>query len=120
MLCRGSERRDRLPLGRWSIRTAAGACDLSRASASGRHCYHRRRGVRTRGKAATASIPIVFVAGTDPVAIGLVTNLNRPGGNITGISALLSEQMAKRLGLLKELVPKAPLIGVLVNPSYSD
>jgi putative ABC transport system substrate-binding protein len=70
-------------------------------------------------KAATATIPIVFIAGTDPVAIGLVTNLNRPGGNITGISALLSEQMAKRLGLLQELVPKAPLIGVLVNPSYS-
>ena len=70
-------------------------------------------------KAATATIPIVFIAGTDPVAIGLVTNLNRPGGNITGISALLSEQMAKRLGLLQELVPKASLIGVLVNPSYS-
>jgi putative tryptophan/tyrosine transport system substrate-binding protein len=70
-------------------------------------------------KAATATIPIVFVAGTDPVAIGLVTNLNRPGGNITGASGLLSEQMAKRLGLLQELVPKAPLIGVLANPSYS-
>jgi putative tryptophan/tyrosine transport system substrate-binding protein len=70
-------------------------------------------------KAATATIPIVFVSGTDPVAIGLVTSLNRPGGNITGSSGLLSEQMAKRLGLLQELVPKAPLIGVLVNPSYS-
>src|SRR5499433_124578 len=70
-------------------------------------------------KAATATIPIVFASGTDPVAIGLVTNLHRPGGNITGISGLLSEQMAKRLGLLQELVPKAPLIGVLVNPSYS-
>jgi ABC-type uncharacterized transport system substrate-binding protein len=70
-------------------------------------------------KAATATIPIVFVSGTDPVAIGLVTSLNRPGGNITGVSGLLSEQMAKRLGLLQELVPKASLIGVLVNPSYS-
>src|SRR5262245_39887532 len=70
-------------------------------------------------KAATATIPIVFVSGTDPVAIGLVTNLNRPAGNITGASGLLSEQMAKRLGLLQELVPKAPLIGVLANPSYS-
>jgi putative tryptophan/tyrosine transport system substrate-binding protein len=70
-------------------------------------------------KAATATIPIVFVSGTDPVAIGLVTSLNRPGGNVTGSSALVSEQMAKRLGLLQELVPKAPLIGVLVNPSYS-
>src|SRR5262249_22212233 len=69
--------------------------------------------------AATATIPIIFASGTDPVAVGLVTNLTRPGGNITGISGLLSEQMAKRLGLLQELVPKAPLIGVLVNPSYS-
>jgi putative tryptophan/tyrosine transport system substrate-binding protein len=70
-------------------------------------------------KAATATIPIVFIAGSDPVAVGLVTSLNRPGGNLTGISSLLSEQMAKRLGLLKELVPNAPLIGVLVNPTYS-
>jgi putative tryptophan/tyrosine transport system substrate-binding protein len=70
-------------------------------------------------KAATATIPIVFVAGTDPVAIGLVTSLNRPGGNITGHSVMFSEQTAKRLGLLQELVPKASLIGVLVNPSYS-
>src|SRR5262245_32375840 len=70
-------------------------------------------------KAATATIPIVFNSGTDPVAIGLVTNLNRPGGNITGISGLLSEQMAKRLALLQELVPNAPLIGVLLNPYYS-
>jgi putative tryptophan/tyrosine transport system substrate-binding protein len=70
-------------------------------------------------KAATATIPIVFVSGTDPVAIGLVTSLNRPGGNITGVSGLLSEQMAKRLGLLQELVPNTSLIGVLVNPSYS-
>ena len=70
-------------------------------------------------KAATATIPIVFIAGSDPVAIGLVTSLNRPGGNLTGISSLLSEQMAKRVGLLQELVPNAPLIGVLVNPTYS-
>ena len=70
-------------------------------------------------KAATATIPIVFTVASDPVAIGLVTSLNRPGGNITGTSGLLSEQTGKRLGLLQELVPKAPLIGVLVNPSNS-
>src|SRR5262245_24897576 len=70
-------------------------------------------------KAATAAIPIVFTAGTDPVGIGLVTSLNRPGGNITGASAMLSENVAKRLGLLRELVPRATLISALVNPDYS-
>jgi putative ABC transport system substrate-binding protein len=67
-------------------------------------------------KPATATIPIVFVVGTDAVALGLVSSLNRPGGNITGVSAMLSETMAKRLSLVQELVPNAALIGVLVNP----
>src|SRR5262249_27380040 len=71
------------------------------------------------GQDATATIPIVFIVGTDPVGIGLVTSLNRPGGNITGVNVMFSELSAKRLGLLQELVPKAGLIGVLVNPFYS-
>jgi putative ABC transport system substrate-binding protein len=69
-------------------------------------------------KAATSSIPIIFVSGGDPIEFGLVESLNKPGGNLTGVSFLLGALEAKRLALLHELLPKATLIGALVNPTF--
>ena len=71
-------------------------------------------------KAATNKIPIVFVIDGDPVSIGLVDSINRPGGNVTGLSLMSSTLEAKRLELLSELMPKGTKIAILVNPDYPD
>jgi putative ABC transport system substrate-binding protein len=69
-------------------------------------------------KAGTATIPIVFATGGDPVALGLVASLNRPGANVTGSAALVSDVAQKRLQLLRELMPNAALFAVLADPAF--
>jgi ABC-type uncharacterized transport system substrate-binding protein len=67
-------------------------------------------------KGATSSIPVVFSTAGDPVALGLVSSLARPGGNLTGVNFLLFATVTKRLELLTKLAPMADIIGILVNP----
>jgi putative tryptophan/tyrosine transport system substrate-binding protein len=71
-------------------------------------------------KAATITVPIIFITGSDPVRDGLVASLSRPGGNMTGVVFIVSDLGAKRLELLRQLVPNATTIGVLVNPNTPE
>jgi putative ABC transport system substrate-binding protein len=71
-------------------------------------------------KAATTTIPIVFVSGGDPVALGLVASLNRPDANVTGIAGLSAELAPKRLQLFRELIPNAAALGVLADPAFPN
>jgi ABC-type uncharacterized transport system substrate-binding protein len=69
-------------------------------------------------KAATSTIPIVFTTAADPVKLGFVASLNRPGGNVTGVSFFTADLVSKQAGLLHELIPAATHVGLLVNPNY--
>ena len=75
-------------------------------------------GAHVAAKAITTTIPIIFSSGGDPVRLGLAQSINRPGGNMTGVIAFTSALEAKRLELMHELLPKASVIGVLINPTY--
>ena len=116
-LRRGPERRHRISLG--------GQCARSVAGIGGDLVRRQVAVIATTGsaaaalaaKAATTTIPIVFGIGTDPVQAGLVASLNRPGGNVTGVSYMQAELAAKQLGLLHELLPEATRFAVLVNPT---
>jgi putative tryptophan/tyrosine transport system substrate-binding protein len=69
-------------------------------------------------KAATTTIPVIFTSGEDPVKLGLVASFNRPGGNLTGVALLIDVLGSKRLGLLREIIPNASLIAVLLDPTW--
>jgi putative ABC transport system substrate-binding protein len=71
-------------------------------------------------QSATSTIPILFVSGSDPVTRSLVASINRPGGNVTGVSLFASEMGSKRLGLIREVMPKSGTIAYLMNPNYDE
>ena len=104
-------------MGERSRRSASGAGDRIGSPAGCRDRCARKREHRVAAKAATTTTPIVFLAGEDPVRLGLVASVARPDGNLTGINLFNSELNSKRLELLRMLIPTAARVAVLVNPT---
>ena len=104
-------------------RWARGRYDLLPAMAAGRVALLAAVGGEPSAlaaKRATSNIPIVFGIGGDPIRLGLVESFNHPGGNATGVTLLTNLMEPKRLGLLRELVPGVPIVGVLLNPNFAQ
>src|SRR5262249_38294389 len=119
-LCRGSERRDRLPLGGWSIRPATGPCDFSRASAGGRHCYHRRRGVGSRGQGGNRNDTHRIRLRHRPRCDRSRHQPQSTWGQYHWHQWAAFRADGQTSGTSAGACPERPvLIGVLLNPSYS-
>ena len=81
-------------------------------------CTYADGDTATLATLATATVPVVFTSGADPVASGLVKSLSRPGANLTGVSLLAAEMAAKRLELIRDLLPNARTVAMMINPTF--
>ena len=116
-LRRGPERDDRIPLGGWSLRPSAGAGGRAGAPSGHRdHSWRQRRRAGCKGSDRGHSYCVY--SGADPVWSGLVGSLSRPGGNLTGASLVAAELAVKRLEVIRELLPQARAVAMIVNPNY--